>query len=118
MFRLSLAYGYGNSKNTLGEAGEKAVSNKVTTELKYNVITKSELVLTGSFIRVEYDGAKNAPVAYAMLQGLQDGNNLLLNASFERKLSRFIEMTLSYEGRKTGDAKFINTGQAQIRALF
>jgi hypothetical protein len=118
MLRLSLAYGYGNSKNTLGETGEKAVSNKVTTELKYNVITKSELVLTGSFIRVEYDGAKNAPVAYAMLQGLQDGNNLLLNASFERKLSRFIEMTLSYEGRKTGDAKFINTGQAQIRALF
>lgn len=117
-FRIAAGYGYGNGENTIGDVGEKSTSNKVTTELKYNVITKSELSVTASYIRVQYNGAANTPVAYAMLQGLQKGSNLLMNVSFERKLSSFLEMTLSYEGRKTGLAKFINTGQAQIRALF
>jgi hypothetical protein len=116
--RLAANYGYGNSHNTVGENGEKSVSNRFTLDFKYNVVSKSELTLTGSYVRVKYTGQLNAPVAYAMLQGLQDGNNFLLNISFQRKLSNFLEIILSYEGRKTGNADFVNTGQAQVRAIF
>jgi len=118
VFRISLSYGYNDSRNTYGETGENAISHKAALDLKYNVITKSELDVTASFIQVNYHGALNTPVAYAILQGLQDGSNYLLDVSFEKKLSSFLEMTLTYEGRKNGNAKLINTGQAQIRALF
>ena len=118
VFRLSVGYSYGNSKNTLGEVGEKAINNKFTLDMKYNVISKSVLNMTATYANISYNGVANSPVQYAMLQGLQKGQNYLLNISFERKLSNFLEMTVSYEGRKTGVAKVVNTGQAQIRALF
>ncbi len=118
VFRVSLGYSYGNSKNSIGEVGEKAVNNKVTFDLKYNVISKSVLNVTATFADVSYNGVSNTPIEYAMLQGLQKGQNYLLDISFDRKLSSFLEMTLSYEGRKTGTVKIVHTGQAQIRALF
>ncbi len=86
--------------------------------MKYNVISKSVLNITATFANVAYNGVSNTPIEYAMLQGLQKGKNYLLDVSFQRKLSNYLEMTLSYEGRKTGIAKVVNTGQAQIRALF
>jgi hypothetical protein len=98
--------------------GEKAINNKFTLDMKYNVISKSVLTMTATYANISYNGVANSPVQYAMLQGLQKGQNYLLDISFERKLSNFLEMTLTYEGRKTGVAKIVNTGQAQIRALF
>ena len=105
-------------KNLVGEVKEKAIDNKITLDIKYNVISKSVLSVTATFADVTFTGSSNTPVEYAMLQGLQKGQNYLLNVSFDRKLSNFLEMTVSYEGRKTGIASVIHTGQAQIRALF
>lgn len=118
VFRTSLLYSYGNSRNAIGEVNEKAINNKFTLDIKYNVISKSVLNLSATFANVSFTGTTNTPVEYAMLQGLLQGKNYLLNISFQRKLSNFLEMTVSYEGRKTGIAKVVNTGQAQIRALF
>ncbi|MCY7409309.1 MAG: hypothetical protein LH473_03480 [Chitinophagales bacterium] len=118
VFRVSFNYNYGNSNNDFGENGETAVTNKFILDLKYNVLSKGVLNVTATFANVNFTGATNTPVEYAMLQGLQQGQNYLLNVSFDRKLSKFLEMTLSYEGRNTGIAKTVHTGQAQIRAVF
>jgi hypothetical protein len=118
IFRIGLSYRYGNSKNESGETGEKALTNKVTLDVKYNVIAKSVLELNAVYAAVDYEGPSNTPVEYAMLDGLQSGQNYLLTLSFNRKLSNFIELSLSYEGRKTGEAAVVNTGRAQVRALF
>lgn len=118
VFRITLGYQYGNSKNTIGEVGEKATNNKVTLDVKYNVIAKSVINVTTVYANVNYTGAPNTPVQYAMLEGLQSGQNYLLNISFDRKLSSFIEMSLNYEGRKTGNTPLVNTGRAQVRAIF
>ncbi len=119
VFRLTMSYDYSNSKNTISDGeGEEAVSNKLSLEVKYNVVAKSVLNARFSFANVDYTGVNNSPVQYAMLEGLQKGQNYLLNISFDRKLSNFIEMSLSYEGRKTGTAPLVNTGRAQVRAIF
>ncbi len=118
MLRITLGYEYSNSENLLGEVGERALNNKVTLDLKYNVIAKSVININTMFANVDYIGAPNTPVQYTMLEGLQSGQNYLLNVSFDRKLSQFIEMSISYEGRLTGDNPIVNTGRAQVRALF
>ena len=119
VFRLTLSYSYGNSKNTISDgAGETALNNKVTLDVKYNVVAKSVINAGAVFANVKYTGVNNTPVQYAMLEGLQTGQNYLLNISFDRKLSSFIEMSLSYEGRKTGSSPLVNTGRAQVRAIF
>lgn len=94
------------------------MNNKVSLDVKYNVVAKSVINVTTTFASVQYTGTNNTPVQYTMLEGLQPGENYLLNISFDRKLSNFIEMSLSYEGRKTGDTPLVNTGRAQVRAIF
>jgi hypothetical protein len=118
VFRITLGYEYSTSKNFGGEVGETALNNKVMVDLKYNVIAKSVINLNLTFANVDYSGAPNTPVQYTMLEGLQSGQNYLLNVSFDRKISQFIEMSLNYEGRATGDNPIVNTGRAQVRALF
>ncbi len=118
VFRITLGYEYSTSKNFWGEVGETALNNKVMVDLKYNVIAKSVINLNLTFANVDYSGAPNTPVQYTMLEGLQSGQNYLLNVSFDRKISQFIEMSLNYEGRATGDNPIVNTGRAQVRALF
>ena len=97
VFRVSLGYSYGNSKNEAGEVGEKAVNNKITFDLKYNVISKSVLNATATFADVSYNGVCT-PVQYAMLQDYKRAK-LLLDVSFDQ-LSNFLEMTVSYEAGK------------------
>jgi hypothetical protein len=53
-----------------------------------------------------------------MLEGLQSGNNLIWNVGFEQRLSTSIQLILSYDGRKTGTDKLVNTARAEIRAIF
>lgn len=117
--RITIGYDYGSNRNTISDGeGEQAISNKISLELKYNVVAKSVLNAGFVYANVDYTGVSNSPVQYAMLEGLQKGQNYLLNISFDRKLSSFVEMSLSYEGRKTGSATVVNTGRAQVRAIF
>jgi len=118
IFRISLGYKYADNKNETGEVGERGINNNIVVNLRYNVIAKSVVNVDATYANVNYTGAPNTPVQYAMLEGLQPGQNYLLTVSFERKLSNVIELSLSYEGRKTGDNDLVNTGRAQIRALF
>jgi hypothetical protein len=57
-------------------------------------------------------------VGFAILNGLQRGQNFLWNLSLDRQLARNIQLRISYEGRKTGLAQVIHTGRAQVAANF
>ncbi len=117
-FRATLVYKYTNSKNVLGEIKEKANTHDISSELRYNVVSKSTINSKVTFAIVEYTGGINDAIQFAMLQGLQNGNNYLWNLSFDRNLANNIQLSLVYEGRKTGENKSVHTGRAQVRAIF
>lgn len=117
-FRATVAYKYSKSRNIIGEAKEQATTNDITTEMRYNVVSKSTINSSFTFAMVNYSGSLNDAIQFAMLQGLQNGNNYLWNISFDRNLAKNIQLNLVYEGRKTGNAKSVHTGRAQIRAIF
>ena len=99
--------------------GQYAFKNRLTSEIRYNVLSKSVLNFRFSFVKILYNEAPNTPVSFAMLEGLQPGENLLWNLSYEKKMANNIQLSLSYDGRKTGkNAKVIHIGRAQVRALF
>jgi hypothetical protein len=53
-----------------------------------------------------------------MLEGLQAGQNYTWNLIFNRKLNSFLNLNLSYLGRKSKNSKAIHTGSVQLRANF
>ena len=71
-----------------------------------------------TYARIAYTGAANSAVAYAMLDGLQDGRNFLWSVNVDRQLSRSVQLSLNYEGRKTGENRMVHVGRAQVRAVF
>lgn len=115
-FRTILTYQFRDSQNKLGI--EKAQHHDFSLEATYNRTAKSSIRLNFSVVKVAYEGDTNTPVEFAMLEGLKNGQNYLWSLMLDRRLSKNIQMSISYEGRKTGESALVNVGRAQVRATF
>jgi opacity protein-like surface antigen len=118
-FRALLRYRFKDSRNQINDM-ETAVLHDITAEAKYYRTKGSNTNIRASFswVNLAFDGQNNTPVQFAMTEGLQNGQNFLWTINFDRSLSKNIQLTLSYEGRKTGEAAVVHVGRAQVRALF
>jgi hypothetical protein len=125
-FRLVADVKWRQGQNTLPSA-ERATQTNWTGELTWNPTSKANaqgfraatsLRLKGTFADVRYTGSANSAVAFAMLEGLQDGKNFLWNLTLDRQLSKAMQLSLNYEGRKTGESRVIHVARAQVRAVF
>jgi len=125
-FRMIANMKWETSRNTLPGA-ERADQTNWSAELVWNPTSRpnaqgfkaaTSLRLKGTFADVRYTGASNSAVAFAMLEGLQDGKNFLWNLTLDRQLSRSMQLSLYYEGRKTGENRVIHVARAQVRAVF
>ena len=71
-----------------------------------------------SVIDINYNAAENTPIAYEMLEGLRPGTNLTWSVGIQRNLSKSVQISINYEGRKPEEVKTIHTGTMQARAFF
>ncbi len=116
--RVILKYNFKYKENKIGDL-ELLRSHDVTTEITYSKTSKTNIQSSFSIVQMQYNGNPTSSVGYTMTEGLQSGSNFLWKISFSQALSRNIQMTISYEGRKTGDdAPVVHVGRAEIRANF
>lgn len=97
------------------------VDNGKIQSLKIESQINSNLgLLEGSFVfsSVEYSGEANSPIGFALLNGLQSGQNFNWNLGVNRKINKSLRIGLRYDGRKNGDLKIIHTGNLQFSAFF
>lgn len=116
--RLVGSYRYDVRKNASDLGGEKSISQQINIDIKYNIISSGHINASCTLNRIEYNGLSNSTLGYVMLDGLQAGKNWLWQLSFERRLSKNIEMSIQYEGRKPSGSAVIHTGRAAVRAIF
>ena len=117
LFRIQTSYLYSQKNNSSTYGGEKAVSNALSLEAKYNAVQNTSITTKFTLNDISYTGTANTTTSYVMLEGLLPGKNYLWNIEFTKRLINSLEISFSYEGRKTGDAAVINTGRASLRAL-
>jgi hypothetical protein len=120
-FRMIFGYRYGEKTNKLGNL-EKATSNAMNTELKYNILESTSLqgkftYNNISFTTLEATPNTNSTAAYIILDGLLPGKNYLWNLDESKRLSKNLEMNIQYEGRKPGVSRVVHIGRASVRAL-
>ncbi|WP_313791246.1 hypothetical protein [Lacinutrix neustonica] len=65
-----------------------------------------------------FEGNANSPVGYQMLEGLQRGKNFTWSFLAQQKITKFLDLNLTYYGRKTETSKTIHTGNVQLKAYF
>jgi hypothetical protein len=123
-FRFVAGYSYDNKKNdTAFNGGQKAISNALNFETKYNVLRSASIEAKFTFNTIDFatthtvNGA-NSTVGYIMLNGLLPGKNYLWNLSFTKTLLNNLELRFEYEGRKPGNARTVHRGTASLNALF
>jgi len=117
-FRTSLLYRYTNKLNQIGESGEQAIHYKGGVELKYNVLSEGSLLVTGNYIYIKYNADPNTPLAFEMLDALKTGGNITWNVSYQRTLSNHMQLSFTYDGRKSEDVRTVHIGGVQVRAFF
>jgi hypothetical protein len=117
-FRISSSYKYDFRNNTESTMSETARSHAANFSLKYNMPSSGIINSQFTYNNILYNGDANSSVGYAMLDGLQNGKNYLWTLSFDKRISKSVEMSLQYEGRKAGTSDVIHTGRASVRAIF
>ncbi len=123
-FRFSTIYKFIYQKNTLQNVLSQATQHSFSGEITYHFTKNSQSEPFPTMIRaqitytsMQFEGIANTPVGFALLQGLQNGNNFLWNISLDRPIQKNMQLSIGYEGRKTGESRIIHVGRAQIRAI-
>ncbi|HRI58506.1 MAG TPA: hypothetical protein PK228_02250, partial [Saprospiraceae bacterium] len=125
-FRIVFNLNWQTGRNMLS-GGEMADQTNWNTEVTWNPASRANaqgfraatsLRAKGTFANIQYTGEPNSAVAFTMLEGLQDGKNFLWSLNLDRQFSKILQMSVNYEGRKTGDNRVVHVARAQVRAVF
>jgi len=110
-------YQYASKNNTIGDM-ESLKQQKYG--MSFTLASSQQSALNGefNFFSNDYFGNANTPVAYQILEGLQPGKNFTWSLLAQKKLTKFLDLNLSYFGRKTETSKAIHSGSVQLKAYF
>lgn len=97
---------------------ETANSLKSSIGVSYSSPQKMRVDGSFSIDRINYVSNNNPTIELIMLEGLKDGNNYLWEIRFTRRLINNFDLSINYNGRKTGTSKIIHVANAQIKATF
>ena len=115
--RFDIFYQYASKENTIGSL-ETLKQQKYGTSFTFSNAQKSSIIGEFNFFSNNFSGNANTPVSYQMLEGLQPGKNFTWSLLIQRKLTGFLDLNLSYFGRKTEISRTIHTGTVQLKAYF
>lgn len=96
---------------------EKAKIHSFHLEGKLSRVSKASIGSKLTYSKIDFNGSPSSTVGYIMLDGLLPGRNFIWTVDLTKRLGSFLEMTIQYEGRKSGSAGMVNIGRAQIRAI-
>ncbi len=116
--RITFSYTRDRKADLPSDGGETSLSQAISAELKYNVLTASTLDILLTYDQIRFQGLSTSTVAYTMLDGLLPGTNLLWQVNYTRRIAGNLEIDLQYQGRKPGAGMVIHNGQISARALF
>ncbi len=120
-FRVSVSFKYSNKENRTetDSLQVKAQLQDYGAELKWNVLNKGSFNMKANYIQISYNAKQpNSALAFEMLDALKPGQNITWGIAYQRNLSNNMQISITYDGRKSAGTNAIHTGGAQIRAYF
>jgi hypothetical protein len=116
--RWLLNYKIEHRNNAINMGGQNAKFNIIGIEYKRAAANNTSLNIKTSYNNIVYNGTINNSLSYIMLDGLLPGKNYLWQVTLDKRLSKGVEMSIDYSGRKSGTNNIIHTGRASVRAIF
>ena len=118
LFRISINGRYTEKINSIEMGNENASISDFGIELRRS--KRDKALINGDFhiVNINYSGESNSSVGFEMLEGLQKGTNLTWKLSFQKNMSNNVQLSITYNGRKSENTNSIHTGGMQLRAFF
>ncbi|TYA70124.1 hypothetical protein [Seonamhaeicola marinus] len=110
-------YQFAQKDNTVG-AFESLKQQKYGVSFMFSKNAKSAINGEFNYFSNTFNGNANTPVSYQMLEGLQPGKNFTWTLFAQRKITKYLDLNLSYFGRKTESSRTIHSGSIQLKAYF
>ena len=117
-FRTSLTNTYSQKNNSAALGGEEAEVIDLGLDFRLSKVESGTMFAQINVISINYSGDVNNSIAYQMLDGLQNGTNITWAAGVQRNIGKNLQLSVSYNGRKSEEVKSIHTGNMQMRAFF
>ncbi|WP_094745833.1 hypothetical protein [Vaginella massiliensis] len=114
--RSSLFYIYQHKSNVSGV--EMLKQHELKTELQWNLVSKMSVLGNFSYINNLFEGNQESVVGNQMMEGLRAGDNFVWQLQLQRQINSFLQLNLSYDGRKNENSSTIHTGSLQLQARF
>lgn len=115
--RFDVFYELASKENQLGEA---EALDQQTLGVSFTLNNAQKYSINGeiNYIQNKFEGSTFSPVAYQMLEGLLPNNNFTWSLFLQKKITDFLDLNLTYFGRKSENLSAIHTGSVQLRAFF
>jgi hypothetical protein len=115
--RFDIFYQYTDKDNTIGDL-ETLKQQKYGASFTFSNSQKAAINGQFNFFSNTFAGNPNTPVGYQMMEGLQPGKNYTWSLLAQKKITKYLDLNLTYFGRKTETSKTIHTGTVQLKAYF
>ena len=118
-FRITLESRAVSKENILSSGlGETCEIIDIGGTFKYNQTNKGSLQGDLKVLKIDYTGSINSAIGFEMLEALRPGINYTWTIGYQKTVSKNLQITFQYLGRKSEDLRIIHTGGMEIRAFF
>lgn len=124
-FGVTGTYKFDDRKNLAQFGGQKSTSHSFTIESVYSSLQRYSIRGKFTVNGIRYTdatatpvNAANTTVAYIMLDGLLPGTNYLWSLELRKRLMNNLDLTIQYNGRKSGSSRMVHIGTVGANVLF
>lgn len=116
--RFSLDSRFAAKKNQPIYGGQTAIITDFGFAAKYNQLKKGSLQGQFNVVKIRFNGDSNSPLGFEFLEALKPGVNYVWNIGYQRSISKNLQISVQYNGRKSVANKFIHAGGMEVKAFF
>jgi hypothetical protein len=117
-FRISLDGRISDKENALDLGGERCSLLELGSSLKYNQTEKGSFQAEFKMVNMNFEGNSNSAIGFELLESLKPGTNYTWNISYQRNVSKNLQLSIQYLGRKSENSRLIQSGTMEVRAFF
>lgn len=117
-FRISLDGRFQYKRNAIEMGGEFSRVQEIGTVVKVNQAKKGSLQAQFKIVKIDFQGNQNSSLGFELLEALKPGTNLVWQASYQRSVSKNLQVSFQYSGRKSEASKSIHAGGMEVKAFF
>ncbi len=117
-YRISLDGKFSEKVNREDLGAESARLLEIGTTFKYNQADKGSLQGQFKVVEIRFEGNEYSAIGFEMLEALRPGTNYTWNLTYQRSVSKNLQLNLQYNGRRSENSRTIHSGGMELRAFF